>query len=228
MWTAPFLADLSRELAAAYPDRPGRSFDGSALHADRDRGHDLCVLDTAHLAAAAFLIEVFAVPRIKGHDYVEVGFLCIGALDGVRHLQGDALTAYREGIALIREAMGSGEYLLGCGAPILPPSVSSTRCASAPARTRTAAPRPDLSQLGRDPPEFTGTGCQLQHGRSRANDPDCPMARPAVKTRERWAGSCPLSCRRVSCTALTGHRSRTPGLSRLVSPGFRLSTTADA
>lgn len=123
-----------------------RDVQGAPLHAGRNWGHDLYVLDTTHPAAAAYLTEVFTTLRAEGYDYFKVDFLYAGALEGVRH-DGDgderaALVAYRAGIALIREAIGPDAYLLGCAAPILPPSACSTRCGSVRTPPRTAVPRP--------------------------------------------------------------------------------------
>ncbi|WP_406475991.1 glycoside hydrolase family 36 protein [Streptomyces sp. NBC_01615] len=188
IWTAPFLVDPSSELAKAHPDWLVRSLDGTPLHAGRNWGHDLYVLDTTHPAAAAYLTEVFTTLRAEGYDYFKVDFLYAGALDGVRHDGTDALTAYRSGIALIREAIGPDSYLLGCGAPILPSiglfDAMRVSPDTAPHRRSEAD---DYSQPGQDAAEFTGVGRQWQHGRLWVNDPDCLMARPAVETRERWA-----------------------------------------
>ncbi|MFJ9713824.1 glycoside hydrolase family 36 protein [Streptomyces sp. NPDC101234] len=188
IWTAPFLVDPASELAAKNPDWLVRDPDGGPLHAGRNWGHDLYVLDTTHPGAAAYLTDVFATLRAEGYDYFKVDFLYAGAMDGVRHSAADALTAYRLGIALIREAIGADAYLLGCGAPILPSiglfDAMRVSPDTAPHRRSEAD---DYSQPGQDPAEFTGAGRQWQHNRLWINDPDCLMARPAVETRARWA-----------------------------------------
>ncbi|MFI9763926.1 glycoside hydrolase family 36 protein [Streptomyces sp. NPDC051963] len=188
IWTAPFLVDPGSELAAGRPDWLVRDADGTPLHAGVNWGHDLYVLDTTHPQAAAYLVEVFTTLRTEGYDYFKVDFLYAGALDGVRHSGADALTAYREGITLIRQAIGEEAYLLGCGAPILPSiglfDAMRVSADTAPYRRPQAD---DYSQPGQDAAEFTGVGRQWQHGRLWINDPDCLMARPAVETRERWA-----------------------------------------
>ncbi|MEU5310260.1 glycoside hydrolase family 36 protein [Streptomyces sp. NPDC021562] len=186
--TAPFLVDPASELAATHPDWLVRDPDGGPLHAGRDRGHDLYVLDTTHPAAAACLTEVFATLRAEGYDYFKTDFLYAGAMDGVRHSGADALTAYRLGVALIREAIGADAYLLGCGAPVLPSiglfDAMRVSPDTAPHRRPEAG---DYSRPGQDPAEFTGAARQWQHERLWTNDPDCLLARPAVETRARWA-----------------------------------------
>ena len=188
IWTAPFLVDPASDLAAEHPDWLVQDLSGGFLHAGRNWGHDLCVLDTTHPEAAAYLADVFRTLRSEGYDYFKVDFLYAGALEGVRHTDADALTAYRDGIRLIREAIGQDAYLLGCGAPILP----SVGLFDAMRVSPDTAPhrRPeggDFSQPGQDPAEFTGVGRQGQHGLLWVNDPDCLMARPAVETRDRGA-----------------------------------------
>ncbi|WP_430379013.1 glycoside hydrolase family 36 protein [Streptomyces sp. B1-3] len=188
IWTAPFLVDPASDLAAEHPDWLVEDLSGGFLHAGRNWGHDLCVLDTTHPEAAAWLADVFRTLRSEGYDYFKVDFLYAGALEGVRHTDADALTAYRDGIRLIREAIGPDAYLLGCGAPILPSvglfDAMRVSPDTAPHRRPEAG---DFSQPGQDPAEFTGAGRQWQHGVLWVNDPDCLMARPAVETRERWA-----------------------------------------
>ncbi|MFI6490308.1 glycoside hydrolase family 36 protein [Streptomyces sp. NPDC050564] len=188
IWTAPFLVDPASELAAEHPQWLVRDPQGGFAHAGRNWGHDLCVLDTTHPDAAAYLTDVFRTLRAEGYDYFKVDFLYAGALDGVRHSSDDALTAYREGISLIREAIGPDAYLLGCGAPILPSIGLFDAMRVSPDTAPHRRPEADdYSQPGQDPAEFTGGGRQWQHGRLWVNDPDCLMARPAVETRERWA-----------------------------------------
>ncbi|GGW78498.1 glycoside hydrolase family 36 protein [Streptomyces lomondensis] len=188
IWTAPFLVDPASDLAAEHPDWLVRDTAGGFAHAGRNWGHDLRVLDTTHPDAAAYLTEVFTTLRAEGYDYFKVDFLYAGALDGVRHADVDALTAYRSGIGLIREAIGAESYLLGCGAPILPSLGLFDAMRVSPDTAPHRRPEADdYSQPGQDPAEFTGAARQWQHGRLWTNDPDCLMARPAVETREQWA-----------------------------------------
>ncbi|MFF4034103.1 glycoside hydrolase family 36 protein [Streptomyces sviceus] len=188
IWTAPFLVDPASDLAAEHPDWLVEDLDGGFLHAGRNWGHDLCVLDTTHPDAAQYLTSVFSTLVSEGYDYFKADFLYAGALEGVRHSSADALTAYRDGIRLIREAIGSQAYLLGCGAPILPSVGLFDAMRVSPDTAPHRRPEADdYSQPGQDPAEFTGAGRQWQHGRLWVNDPDCLMARPAVETRERWA-----------------------------------------
>src|SRR5205823_10519209 len=115
IWVAPFLAGARSRLAAEYPDW---------LVAGADAGHnwdqDLYALDITHPGAAAYLREVFGWLGDLGIDYFKVDFCYAGALEGRRAADLTALAAYRQGMALLREAMGPAAFLLGSGAPILP------------------------------------------------------------------------------------------------------------
>ncbi|MFF3883869.1 glycoside hydrolase family 36 protein [Streptomyces sp. NPDC001914] len=188
IWTAPFLVAPHSELAALHPEWLVRDAAGAPLHAGHNWNHDLYALDTTHPGARAYLTDVFATLRAEGYDYFKTDFLYAGALDGVRHSGGDALTAYRDAIALIREAIGPDAHLLGCGAPILPSIGLFDAMRVSPDTAPHRRPEADdYSQPGQDAAEFTGAGRQWQHRRLWINDPDCLMARPAVETRERWA-----------------------------------------
>ncbi|MFG2132219.1 glycoside hydrolase family 36 protein [Streptomyces sp. NPDC048751] len=188
IWTAPFLVDPASDLAAEHPDWLVRDTAGGFAHAGHNWDHDLRVLDTTHPDAAAYLTEVYATLRAEGYDYFKVDFLYAGALEGVRHGTGDPIQAYRDGIRLIRDAIGADAYLLGCGAPILPSIGLFDAMRVSPDTAPHRRPEADdYSQPGQDPAEFTGAARQWQHGRLWVNDPDCLMARPAVETREQWA-----------------------------------------
>src|SRR5207244_547886 len=111
-----------------------------------------------------------------------------GALEGGRHDDLSGIAAYRQGMRLIRAAIGPDAYLLGCGAPILP----SVGLVDAMRVSPDVAPHyepadGDLSQPSQRGAVLTGRGRQWQHGRLWVNDPDCLIVRPAVERREEWA-----------------------------------------
>jgi alpha-galactosidase len=54
-----------------------------------------------------------------GYDYVKLDFLYAGALPGKRHVNLTREEAYRNGLKVLRKALGEA-YFLTCGAPILP------------------------------------------------------------------------------------------------------------
>jgi alpha-galactosidase len=96
--------------------------------------------------------------------------------------------AYRRGLHLIRDAIGSEATLLGCGAPILPSVglVDAMRVG------------PDIAASYEPPGGHPSKPSQRnatrnvvargwQQGRFWVNDPDCLMARPDMERREAWA-----------------------------------------
>jgi alpha-galactosidase len=192
IWVAPFLVGARSE---TYRDHPewlvgAGSGDGSGpVSAGHNWNQDLYALDATHPDAAAYLTEVFSTLHGMGIDYFKIDFIYAGGLDGERHA-GDVpgLVAYRQGVELIRAAIGPESYLLGCGAPILPTVglVDAMRVSPDTAPHYEPADG-DLSQPGQRCAVLTGRGRQWQHDRFWVNDPDCLIVRPAVERREEWA-----------------------------------------
>ena len=183
IWVAPFLAGARSRLAAEHPQW---------LVAGADAGHnwdqDLYALDVTHPGAAAYLREVFGWLGDLGIDYFKVDFCYAGALDGRRADDLPALAAYRQGLALIREAIGPGAFLLGSGAPILPSvGLVDAMRVSPDIDAAVEPPGGDLSRPSQRAATMSTVARAFQHGRFWVNDPDCLIARPAVAERERWA-----------------------------------------
>jgi alpha-galactosidase len=183
IWVAPFLVGTRSRLAAEHPDWLVRG-----APAGHNWDQELLAIDVTHPAAEAWLAEVFSSLVGLGIDYFKIDFIYAGALEGGRHQDTDALTAYRHGVELIRGAIGPEPYLLGCGAPMLPSVglVDAMRI-SPDVAPRYESPDTDLSRPSQRGAVLTGRGRQWQHRRLWVNDPDCLLARPAVERREEWA-----------------------------------------
>jgi alpha-galactosidase len=181
LWVSPFLVGARSELARRHPEW----LVGDAGH---NWGQDLYGLDVTHPGAAAYLREVFQTLCGWGFDYFKLDFLYAGAVSGPRHSGASPIAAYREGMALIREAVGPQPYLLGSGAPILPSIglVDAMRVSPDTAPVYDAGTG-DLSDPAQHAATLTTTGRSWQHGRLWINDPDCLIVRPAVQRREDWA-----------------------------------------
>jgi alpha-galactosidase len=109
-----------------------------------------------------------------GFRYFKLDFLYAGALNG--------LEVYREGLLLIREAVGDAT-LLGCGAPLLPSIglVDAMRVGPDVVPEDPAA-TPDLR------PVIARTHARAwMNGRFWVNDPDTLVAGPRIAEREAWA-----------------------------------------
>jgi alpha-galactosidase len=183
IWVAPFLVGARSRLAREHPEW---------LVAGADAGHnwrqDLAALDVTHPGAAAYLREVFQTLAGHGIDYFKIDFCYAGALDGRRAADLPALSAYRQGLALIRDALGPRPYLLGSGAPILPSVGLLDAMRVSPDIDPAVQPAGgDLSRPSQRAATLSTVGRAWQHGRFWVNDPDCLIARPAVEQREAWA-----------------------------------------
>jgi alpha-galactosidase len=192
IWTAPFLVGERSGLAAAHPDW---LVDGA--NAGWNWNQRLRVLDVTQRAAADHLVSVYRALSEMGFDYHKLDFLYAGALV--------SLEAYREGLSLIREAVGADATLVGCGGPLLPSIglVDAMRIGPDVLAEQPAAPQ-DLDHVIR-----ATSGRAWMNGRLWVNDPDCLVARPAIEERDAWAahlagyGGLAFSSDRLA--ALDGH-----------------------
>lgn len=186
IWVAPFLVGSRSRLAAEHPDWLVGGADAPA-DAGWNWSQDLYALDTTHPGAQQYLKEVFSTLAGWGIDYFKIDFIYAGAVPGRRHLDLPELVAYRNGVELIRAAIGDG-YLLGSGAPILP----SVGLVDAMRVSPDTAPHyepadGDMSQPASRAAMVTGVGRAFMQGRLWVNDPDCLIVRPAVERRREWA-----------------------------------------
>jgi alpha-galactosidase len=181
LWLAPFLVGTGSRLAEAHPGWLVRG--ASAGH---NWGQHLSVLDVTHPEAAEHLADVFRTLVEHGASYFKLDFLYAGALPGRRHADVSPTDAYREGLRLIREAVGPECFLLGCGAPMMP-SVGRLDAM----RVSSDVTRPDstgrLSGARVRRAISIGRARSYLHGRWWVNDPDCLVLRPEMPHRQQWA-----------------------------------------
>lgn len=178
IWLAPFIVSEHSELAKQHPDW---------LHGDAGTnwGGALHGLDLSRPDVRDYLGQVFAGLRDAGYDYFKLDFLYAGALPGPRARDESAITTYRSGLELIREAVGNDAWLLGCGAPILP----SVGLVDAMRISPDTYNPDDLAVSGGDPLRGrpAAEARAWQQGRFWINDADCLVARPTFTLREEWA-----------------------------------------
>lgn len=120
LWLAPLIAVESSRLFQQHPNWFLRDENGRHISAGFNWREPLRALDTTHPEALAWLSALMKQVRGWGFDYLKLDFLYAGALPGKRHTGLPREAAYRHGLAVMREAMGSTAYFLACGAPILP------------------------------------------------------------------------------------------------------------
>lgn len=175
IWLAPFLVGTQTTLAREHPD-------WLVGPAGYNWEQDLAGLDLTHPGVRDLLHDSLRKLVDLGVEYFKLDFLYGGAVPGRRREDCDPVAAYRTGLELVREAVGSDAYLVGCGAPILP-SVGFFDAMRV---------SPDTFHLGG---EDGSTGLRglmplaarsWQQGRWWVADPDCVVARPSYSQRERW------------------------------------------
>jgi alpha-galactosidase len=118
LWTAPFAAAGTSRLFERHPDWMVSDI-GLPKFCFRGWKKDIFALDTTNPRAKNWLYETFGDLRKMGFDYHKIDFVFSAAMEGVRSRRVTPVQAYREGLAVVREAIGDA-FLLGCGAPLLP------------------------------------------------------------------------------------------------------------
>ncbi len=176
IWVAPFVVGTASELAREHPDwlvgDAGSNWD-----------QDLRGLDLTHPGARDYLWGALRALRDAGFDYLKLDFLYAGAAPGPRYADVTEVAAYRSGLELVRDAVGPGTYLLGCGAPILPSVGLVDAMRVSPDTFHVDAQDGSRGLRGR----AATMARAWQHGRFWVNDPDCLVTRPSYALRAEWA-----------------------------------------
>ena len=119
LWLAPLLVVPSSSLYREHRDWLLHDQKGRLVSAGFNWSEQLYALDTTHPEALDWLAALMKKVRAWGYDYAKLDFLYAGALPGKRYLDMPREAAYRNGLKVLREALGEA-YFLTCGAPILP------------------------------------------------------------------------------------------------------------
>lgn len=176
IWTAPFSASETSRLFRDHPDWFVLS-GGSPALCYRGWEKDIYALDTSDAEVKNWLDGTFTRLRKGGFPYHKIDFLFAGAMTGDRKRSLTPIQAYREGLSVIRQALGRG-FILGCGAPLLP----SVGFVDAMRISEDTAPfwKPELSPY-HGPNAYHALKNtilrQFMHRRLWLNDPDCVMLR---------------------------------------------------
>lgn len=188
VWTAPFLVGERSRLAAEHPEWLLGGVDGPVVAAARHWDQVVHVLDTTRDDVADHLRGVFATLVDDGFDFFKIDFLYAGALPGRRAQDADPVAAYRQGLSLIRDAVGPQSTLLGCGAPLLPSlGLVDAMRVSPDVDASWEPPLGDISQPSGLGALAAGRARAFMHARLWINDPDCLLARPEAAFRDELA-----------------------------------------
>lgn len=121
IWLAPFGAQHNSQLAARRPEFILRDAQGAPVYAWEHAYEKIFALDLTHPGVLEWLRELFhTVCDEWGYGVIKIDFVFAGALAG-KHFD-DTQTraqAYRGGLQVIAETVGSERIILGCGAPQL-------------------------------------------------------------------------------------------------------------
>jgi alpha-galactosidase len=120
LWLAPLLVVPSSRTYHEHQDWLLQDAQGKLVSAGFNWGEPLFALDVTHPEVLNWLTALMKQVRAWGFDYIKLDFLYAGALPGKRHKSMSREAAYRQGLSVIRAALGEDAYLLTCGAPILP------------------------------------------------------------------------------------------------------------
>jgi alpha-galactosidase len=170
VWIAPFMVDPRSKLASLHP-----GWLAPDATAGEHWGVEMRILDVTNSDAAAYLRQVFRTFSDWGFEFFKLDFLYALAMLGI--------DAYREGMTLIREAVGHEAILLIGGAPLLP-SIGLCDAMRVGPDVLPEEPDPQL-----DVERLRGiTGLRRwMNGRLWTNDPDHLIARAGIADRQTWA-----------------------------------------
>jgi alpha-galactosidase len=120
LWLAPLTATKSSRLFHEHPDWFLHDEKGRFVSAGFNWHEQVYALDVTHLETLQWLERLMKQVRAWGFDYLKLDFLYAGALPGKRFREMPREAAYRDALAVMRQAMGDDAFLLACGAPIIP------------------------------------------------------------------------------------------------------------
>jgi len=119
IWLAPFSISETSSIFLEHQDWLVKNENGAPKIAFRNWEKNIYGLDLSNEEVLNWLKDLFTELKRIGFDYFKIDFLFSGAIPGERKKKVSPIEAYRTGLKVIREAIGSS-FLLGCGAPLLP------------------------------------------------------------------------------------------------------------
>ena len=118
IWTAPFSVSETSKLFMAHPDWAVAD-NNSPKECYKNWGKKIYALDTTHPEVKKWLFDTFSSLKKMGFKFFKIDFLFSAAMPGKRTKNVTPVQAYKQGLDVVREAVGNS-FILGCGAPLLP------------------------------------------------------------------------------------------------------------
>ncbi|WP_240739157.1 glycoside hydrolase family 36 protein [Marinitoga lauensis] len=119
IWLAPFSVSETSDVYKNHKDWLVKDDAGNLKVAYINWKKKIYALDTTHPEVQNYLRKIFLYMRKNGIHYFKIDFLFAGAIPGNRYEKITPIEAYNLGMQIIRKAT-KGDFLLGCGAPLLP------------------------------------------------------------------------------------------------------------
>ncbi len=120
LWLAPLIAVKSSRLFKEHREWFLKDKRGNFVSAGINWGEQLYGLDMTHPEVIGWLTALMKQVRAWGFEYLKLDFLYGGALPAKRYKDIPREAAYRNGLKVLRDAMGTETFFLTCGAPIIP------------------------------------------------------------------------------------------------------------
>jgi len=121
IWLAPFSVSETSTIFKIHKDWLVKDENNNPLFAYENWNKKIYALDLTHPEVKEYIYKLFKKIKNEGFEYFKIDFLFAGAIPGKRFVRDKTpIQAYREGLRLIREAVGKESFILGCGAPLLP------------------------------------------------------------------------------------------------------------
>jgi alpha-galactosidase len=170
IWIPPFMVGPNSALATNHADWLVPDV-GAGRHWDQE----MRILDVTNSGAADYVTNVFRTWVGWGYTFFKLDFLYAAAMPGIDR--------YRQGMELIRHAVGPEATLLIGGAPLLP---SIGLCDVMRVGPDILPEEPD-PQVALEKTVRITTLRSWMNGRLWLNDPDHMVARREIKERDAWA-----------------------------------------
>ena len=122
IWLAPFLVSKTSNIMKKHPDWILKDEYNKMVFATFNndwKGNYTYSLDLTHPDVKKYIFKIFKTLRKQGFTYFKLDFLCAGMLNGSFYDSSlNRVQIYRNALKIIRDAVTTDSYILGCGAPL--------------------------------------------------------------------------------------------------------------